>query len=261
MKKIGFLLLVLTLSRVAVAYAATTSTPVTNQNFFFGNTAAGTAAMNQVLALLVGPKGPPGAAGIAGKDGFIGMNGQNGKDGLPGAPGAVGPQGIPGATGATGPAGARGPAGANGTNGVDGTGGGNGGNVSFADGQVLVGSCQPTTETVTVSVDRYFTGSEFHFGAFNFAGLDNACGTKILRVDLVMGSTISSGKTYQANDEIVCKYALPTTPAQPTVIADATSGVVCTIYRAHVNTNTAVNLYDINTLDFTGTIGFQIANT
>ena len=259
MKKIGFLLLVLTLSRVAVAYAATTSTPVTNQNFFFGNTAAGTAAMNQVLALLVGPKGPPGPAGVAGKDGFVGLNGQNGKDGLPGAPGAIGPQGIPGAKGETGTAGARGPTGPAGTNGIDGTNGsgGSGGNVSFADGQILVGSCQPVSETVTVSVDRYFTGTEFHFADFNFSGLNANCGAKVLTVDLVMANTISAGKTYLANDEIVCRYTLPTPPASTTTVSDLNS--TCSIYRNHVNTNTALRLDAVNTLDFTGAIGFQIA--
>ena len=216
--------------------------------------------MNQVLALLVGPKGPPGPAGVAGKDGFVGLNGQNGKDGLPGAPGLIGPQGIPGAKGETGTAGPQGPAGPAGPKGADGTngnGGGSGGSVSFADGQILVGSCQPVAETVTVSVDRYFTGTEFHFADFNFSGLDANCGTKVLTVDLVMANTISAGKTYSANDEIVCRYTLPTPPASTTTVSDLNS--TCSIYRSHVNTNTAVRLDDVNTLDFTGAIGFQIA--
>jgi len=218
--------------------------------------------MNQVLALLVGPKGPPGPAGVAGKDGFVGLNGQNGKDGLPGAPGAIGPQGIPGEKGETGTAGARGPAGPAGpagANGIDGTNGsgGSGGSVSFADGQILVGSCQPVAETVTVSVDRYFTGTEFHFADFNFSGLDANCGSKVLTVDLVMASSISSGKTYLPNDEIVCRYTLPTPPASTTTLSDLNS--TCSIYRSHVNTNTAVRLDSVNTLDFTGAIGFQIA--
>jgi hypothetical protein len=257
-KKIGFLLLVLTLSRVAVAYAATTTAPTTNQNFFFGNSATGSAAMNQVLALLVGPKGPPGPAGVAGKDGFVGLNGQNGQDGLPGAPGAIGPQGIPGATGPAGPQGAQGPAGpagANGTNGTNGTGGG--GSVSFGDGQILVGTCQPANETVTVSVDRYFTGTEFHFADFNFTGLNTNCGGKVITVDLVMANTISTGKTYLANDEVVCRATLATPPASTTTISDANS--TCTIYRSHVNQNIALRLDSVNTLDFNGAIGFQIA--
>ena len=121
MKKIAFLLLVLSLTRVAVAYAETNTVtnPTTSnqQNYFFGNSAQATANLNQVLALLVGPRGVPGPAGVAGKDGFVGLNGENGKDGLPGAPGAVGPQG---------PAGLNGKDGVNGTNGTNGINGSQG---------------------------------------------------------------------------------------------------------------------------------------
>ena len=123
MKKFAFLLLVLSMTRVAVAYAETntaTTSKATQQSYFFGNSAQAAANLNQVLALLVGPRGVPGPAGVAGKDGFVGMNGQDGKNGLDGAPGAVGPQGpaglngkdglngVPGAQGPAGPAGAGG---------------------------------------------------------------------------------------------------------------------------------------------------------
>ena len=125
MKKLVAILVILTFTKMGVAYADTDQ-PLTIRNFFLGSTPAGDANLNQVLALLVGPKGEPGPAGVAGRDGFIGMNGQDGKDGIDGAPGPIGPQGIPGAQGATGaqgvagpvgPAGARGPAGAAGASG------------------------------------------------------------------------------------------------------------------------------------------------
>ena len=267
MKKIGFLLLVLTLSRVAVAYAATTTTPATNQNFFFGNSASGNAALNQVLALLVGPKGDPGPAGVAGKDGFVGMNGQNGQDGLPGAPGAVGPQGPAGPAGATGPRGPAGPAGANGTNGTGGTGGGAGGTFAFADGQILVNNCQPANETVTVGVDRFFVNdtvtlnSEFRFADFKFSNIDAACSTKVLKVEInIKGSGLSSGKSYQANDQILCSVnstIAAATTGSVTTVSD--SSATCSIYRGGTLIG-PIQLASINTLDFTGSIGFQIAD-
>jgi len=266
-KKIGFLLLVLTLSRVAVAYAATTTTPATNQNFFFGNSASGNAALNQVLALLVGPKGDPGPAGVAGKDGFVGMNGQNGQDGLPGAPGAVGPQGPAGPAGATGPRGPAGPAGANGTNGTGGTGGGAGGTFAFADGQILVNNCQPANETVTVGVDRFFvndtvtSNSEFRFADFKFSNIDAACSAKVLKVEInVKASGLSSGKSYQANDQILCSVnstIAAATTGSVTTVSD--SSATCSIYRGATLIG-PIQLASINTLDFTGSIGFQIAD-
>ena len=125
MKKLIAILVILTFTKMGVAYADTNQ-PLTIRNFFLGSSPAGNANLNQVLALLVGPQGKPGAAGVAGRDGFIGMNGQAGKDGIDGAPGPIGPQGIPGIQGATGaqglpgatgPAGPRGPAGASGASG------------------------------------------------------------------------------------------------------------------------------------------------
>ena len=68
MKKFAVILVVLSLTRIGVAYADTTN-PSTNQNYFFGTKAAA-ANLNQVLALLVGPEGKPGPAGVAGKDGL-----------------------------------------------------------------------------------------------------------------------------------------------------------------------------------------------
>jgi hypothetical protein len=124
-KKLVAILVILTFTKMGVAYADTDQ-PLTIRNFFLGSTPAGDANLNQVLALLVGPQGEPGPVGVAGRDGFIGMNGQDGRDGIDGAPGPIGPQGIPGipgvagapgiagATGARGPSGPAGPAGASG---------------------------------------------------------------------------------------------------------------------------------------------------
>ncbi len=267
MKKFGLILLVLTLSRVAVAYAETspadtsTSSSLTasNNNYFFGDGAAGTTAMNQVLALLVGPKGDVGPAGIAGKDG---LNGLNGIDGLPGAPGevgATGPQGIPGArgeTGTAGPQGPAGPAGPDGPAGRDGVGGGGGGNLTYGAGQISIGTCQPTAETVTVSIDRTFDGAEFRFFGFNFTNISTSCGDKILNVDIKMARTVSAGKAYHGGDELICKYNLPTTPEITTRVNDATAASCTNITQA-----VPLRIDDVNTLDFTGNIGFEITDS
>lgn len=104
MKKFALLLLVLSLTRIGVAYADTTN-GADSQNYFFGTKSA-SANLNQVLALLVGPKGDPGPAGVAGKDGLIGMDGKDGRDGKDGLNGLNGLDGAPGAVGQTGAGGA-----------------------------------------------------------------------------------------------------------------------------------------------------------
>lgn len=267
MKKFGLILLVLTLSRVAVAYAATppadtssaSSLSATNNNYFFGGGAAGTAALNQVLALLVGPKGDVGPAGVAGKNGLNGLNGVNGLPGAPGEVGATGPQGpagkngingLNGVNGAQGPAGPAGPAGANGT------GGGGGGNLTYGAGQIAIGTCQPTADTVTVSIDRSFDGNEFRFFGFNFTNISTSCGGKVLNVDIKMASSVSSGKSYSPGDELICKYNLPSTPAATTHVTDLTA-TTCT----NITQNVPLRIDAVNTLDFTGNIGFEITDT
>lgn len=128
MKKLVIILVILTFTKMGVAYADTDA-PLTIRNFFLGSTPSGDANINQVLALLVGPQGEPGPVGVAGRDGFIGMNGEDGRDGIDGAPGSIGPQGIPGLSGAAGAqgvagvAGARGPAGPAGASGASGASG------------------------------------------------------------------------------------------------------------------------------------------
>jgi hypothetical protein len=307
-KKIALILLVLTFSRVAVAYAATTPGPTdtasaTSNNYFFGNTVPANANLNQVLALLVGPKGDIGPAGVAGKDGFVGLNGHDGKDGLDGAPGAVGPagrdgiNGVAGATGPAGPAGAAGGAGGAGTGGgvglfavipialntsdcnglggtkiigVDGTPnfvcngavGANSYSLGFADGTVALGNCQPSAETVTVTVDRAFDGEEFRFTSFNFANISNACNGKHLSVNMKMVNPVSAGKIYRSSDQVVCTTVISAPNAGATVhVNDGTS--TCFAWRGSPlieDTSTAIAVSDINTLDFTGAFGFQLRN-
>ena len=104
MKKFAVLLVVLSLTRIGVAYADTTN-GADSQNYIFG-TKNSAANLNQVLALLVGPKGDPGPAGVAGKDGLIGMDGKDGKDGKDGLNGLNGLDGAPGAVGQSGAGGA-----------------------------------------------------------------------------------------------------------------------------------------------------------
>ena len=200
MKKFAVILVVLSLTRIGVAYADTTN-PSTNQNYFFGTKAAA-ANLNQVLALLVGPEGKPGPAGVAGKDGLIGMDGKDGADGLPGAPGAVGatgPQGPAGASvlavaftgaqgtcltggvkftdgagtitytcnGLNGSAGATGATGPTGPQGPAGTGGGGGGtgSIGYGQGEFSAGACEADNKII-LGFTRQFTGTDFVFNSF-----------------------------------------------------------------------------------------------
>lgn len=311
MKKLALILLVLTFSRVAVAYAVTDSPATSNltsdtstNNYFFGNTIPSSANLNQVLALLVGPKGDVGPAGVAGKDGFVGLNGQDGKDGLDGAPGAVGPAGP------AGPAGRDGKDGLNGVNGAAGTGGGGGGlgafavipiavntsdcnglggtkiiavdgtpnfvcngavgansySLGFADGTVALGNCQPSAETVTVTVDRAFNGEEFRFNSFNFDNISNACNGRHLSVNMKMVNPVSAGKLYQNDDQVVCT-TLISAPTSGTLVRVNDATATCYAWRIPpggsvltADTSQAIRVSDINTLDFTGAFGFQLRN-
>lgn len=111
LKRFFAALVIFSLSGIGITYAAGEDSNAV-QNFFLGGTDLGDPNLNQMLAVLVGPKGDTGPAGVAGADGFVGMNGQDGKDGLPGAPGEVGPQGPAGPAGAAGAAGGAGAPGA-----------------------------------------------------------------------------------------------------------------------------------------------------
>jgi hypothetical protein len=159
LKRFFTALVIFSLSGIGITYAAGTgSNPV--QNFFLGETDLGSPNLNQVLALLVGPKGPPGPAGVAGADGFVGMNGQDGQNGLDGAPGPVGPQGPAGPAGANGAAGAQGPAGANGAAGAQGPAGVAVVTVTFtgAQGPCTLGGAKFTDAAGTVTYACNGTG-------------------------------------------------------------------------------------------------------
>ena len=132
MKKLTLFVLILLFTRGLTYYAGGSGLerPFQFDNLFLGYEAVDTGNLNQVLALVVGPRGLAGAAGVAGKNGFVGLNGRAGRDGIDGAPGPIGPGGpigpagsvgLAGPTGAAGAQGPRGPAGANGAPGVAGT--------------------------------------------------------------------------------------------------------------------------------------------
>lgn len=240
MKKLTVLLLLVSLTRIGVAYAATNTS--NQQDYFFGTKAAA-ANLNQVLALLVGPKGDPGPAGVAGKDGLIGMNGV---DGLPGAPGAAGKDGKDGkdgvsvlsvaftgaqgtcttggtkftdgngtvtyaCNGANGLNGVNGVNGTNGTNGING-GSGGGGSLTYGQGIVTVGACD-TDGVVALDVARKFNGTQFVFSQFAIGDsrvtdgdVDAACDGLDMSIYITISNTLPKVRTnlYQPGDVIKC---------------------------------------------------------
>lgn len=255
MKKLAVILVVLSLTRIGVAYADTNN-PADSQNYFFGTKSA-SENLNQVLALLVGPKGEPGAAGVAGKDGLIGMDGQPGADGLPGAPGAVGATGSAGPAGASvlsvaftgaqgtclsggvrftdgvgtvtyscnGANGSNGAAGATGAAGPAGTGGGggSGGSIGYGQGEVAVGACEADNK-MSVDFTRQFTGLDFVFTSFllgNAATDGNVsptCVGKTLSFYFKIKTGVLSNTTgeYIAGDIVKCTHTLPSASSWPT---------------------------------------------
>jgi len=70
MKKLAFLLIFLSVTRIGVAYAEESVGNITG-SYFFGTSTSGAAdVVNGVLALLIGPQGEPGLLGPAGKSAF-----------------------------------------------------------------------------------------------------------------------------------------------------------------------------------------------
>lgn len=249
MKKFAVILLVLSLTRIGVAYADSTNS-ADSQNYFFGTKSAAE-NLNQVLALLVGPKGDPGPAGVAGKDGLIGMDGRDGidgkdgRDGLDGAPGAVGEAGtsvlsvaFTGAQGSctaggvkftdgagtvtytcNGTPGANGINGTNGTNGVNGTGGGGGG-LTYGQGVLAVGACD-ADGVIALNVQRKFNGTDFVFSEFSFGDsaitdgdVDAACSGLPISAYITISNTVTKDyqRKYQPGDVIVCTKTYTTNP-------------------------------------------------
>ena len=70
MKKLAFLLIFLSLTRVGVSYAAESVANI-NGSFFFGTSSNNAGdVVNGVLALLIGPEGKPGLLGPEGKSAY-----------------------------------------------------------------------------------------------------------------------------------------------------------------------------------------------
>jgi hypothetical protein len=128
LKKLTFFVLLLLFTSGLTFYAGGNNreAPFQFDNLLLGYDFAANNNLNQVLAVVVGPRGVAGAAGVAGKNGFVGLNGRAGRDGIPGAPGPIGPGGPIGPAGSVGLIGATGPTGAQGARGPEGPGGGAG---------------------------------------------------------------------------------------------------------------------------------------
>ena len=275
MKKIFMILVIISLTRVGVAYAADNAAG-SQQNYFFGKTSQSSANLNQVLALLVGPKGDPGPAGVAGRDGFIGMNGKDGKDGLPGAPGPVGPAGGAGAAGAgiaiaqfTGTQGGCTNGGTkfiagDGTttyacNGTNGGGGGSGGSIGYGAGEVSVGSC---TDTATVGLKSQYTGTDFVFDTITVTQLNTGCASKTLAIYFKIkssGTLKNSTSNYNLNDTVKCTYNIPVSASwgvspNPQLSIGSGNSTCATL----ATPGTTFLLNKISTADYTNAIGFEI---
>jgi len=292
MKKVLVLLMILSLTRIGVAYADV-KTSATDQNYFFGvkNAASN---LNQVLALLVGPSGKPGPAGVAGKDGLIGMNGVDGKDGLPGAPGVAGQPGKDGAsvlsvafngtqgncnTGGTkftdgagnttyacnGVNGAQGPQGPAGPQGAQGPAGGGGGTLGLGQGEVNTGACEADGKVI-LGFTRTFTGTDFVFNQFTLGDptqtdgdLKNTCAAKTVSIYFKIGTGTLKNTSghYASNDIIKCSKVLPAAAGWPTGSPQFTfssADLACT----NQSTNVTVAFNEISTADYTDRIGFEI---
>ena len=129
MKKLTFFVLLLLFTRGLTFYGGGNNqeAPFQFDNLLLGDEIAANDNLNQVLAVVVGPRGVAGPAGVAGKNGFVGLNGRAGRDGIPGAPGPIGPGGPIGPAGSVGVIGATGPTGAQGARGPQGPSGAAGG--------------------------------------------------------------------------------------------------------------------------------------
>jgi hypothetical protein len=296
MKKFAVILLVLSLTRIGVAYADSTNSS-DSQNYFFGTKSAA-ANLNQVLALLVGPKGDPGPAGVAGKDGLIGMDGKDGKDGLDGAPGVVGAPGADGAPGASvlavaftgvqgpctaggvkftdgagtvtytcngrngsdGATGATGPAGAGGT--------GTGGTLGYGQGEVSVTGCEADNKMI-VNFTRTFTGTDFVFNSFTIGNptitdgdIKDTCATRTIAIYLKIKASglVNTSGNYIANDIVKCSYTLPSAAGWPTSNPQFTLNSSTSGFACATirSPSTPVLVSELYTADYTDRIGFEI---
>ena len=274
MKKFVFILILLSMGNVAVAYAAET-TPA-SRTFIFGDTAQGADTLNQVLVLLTGKDGTPGAAGVAGARGLNGLDGIQGIPGIAGAPGvagrdgaqgAQGIQGTQGLVGAPGPAGPSGPAGAAGAVGAVGpagaAGSGGGGSLSFGNGQVTVGAC---SDIATVGLRALYTGEDFVFDTITFSDLRSDCAGKPLMLYFKIKPapwTPRLDGNYTNSDLIKCTFSsIPAAGGaaripQFTVPAPAPTATTTSCMNVTQNSG-PFPLNQIRTTDYLDKIGFEI---
>lgn len=268
MKKFVFLLIALSMSSVAVAYAADAKPG--SRTFIGGNTVQGANNLNQVLVLLTGKDGKPGAVGVAGPQGLRGIDGRDGIAGIPGAPGVagkdgtqgpIGPQGLQGvagvqgltgATGATGPTGAIGPVGPAGTGGT-----GGGGSLTFGAGQVTVGAC---SDSATVGLRAMYTGEDFVFDTITISDLRSDCAGKPLMLYFKIKSAPWSPHqvgNYINSDLIKCTFnSIPTSGATriPPFGISSNTNICTNVTRPSSN----FSLNQISTSDYLDKIGFEI---
>ena len=280
-KQLLILLTIFSLSGIGITYAAS-ATGNDIQNFFLGNAPLQSSNLNQVLALLVGPKGPPGVAGVAGRDGIIGMNGLNGLDGAPGATGPAGASvavvalqvgdvncpiggskliagdgtmtyvcnGRPGAPGANGARGADGAAGTAGhTNPLDTT--------TAGQGFINLNTCDTS---VRPSFSRSFTGTSFAMKSIIIANLSDACIGKNLKISLTIADTVTvTGHGYVAGDLI--SYILPLDNINLPNFGDDANTVTIganTVWTNETSGGTIAHLSDISSTDITTTLGIEL---
>lgn len=260
MKKFIFILILLSMGKVAVAYAAET-TPA-SRAFIFGNTAQSQDTLNQVLVLLTGKDGKPGAAGVAGARGLNGLNGIQGIAGIAGAPGVAGRNGIDGIglKGDTGTAGPAGPAGPTGPAGEDGTGTDGGGSLDFGNGQVTVGAC---SDSATVGLQASYNGEDFFFDTITIADLKSACGTQVMKFYFKIKSAPWVNHQvglYNNGDVLKCTFTpIPTSG----LVRIPQFGISKTTSCINVTQPAIPSFYlgEISTADYTGKIGFEITRT
>jgi hypothetical protein len=276
-KQLLILLTIFSLSGIGITYAAS-ATGNDIQNFFLGNAPLQSSNLNQVLALLVGPKGPPGVAGVAGRDGIIGMNGLNGLDGAPGATGPAGASvavvalqvgdvncpiggskliagdgtityvcnGRPGAPGARG---ADGISGSGRTTPLDTT--------TAGQGLINLNTCDTS---VRPSLSRSFTGTSFAMKSINIADLSDGCIGKNLKISLTISDSVTvTGHGYVAGDLI--SYVLPLDNLNLRYIGDDANTVTIganTVWTNETTGGTIAHLSDISSSDITTTLGIEL---
>lgn len=257
MKKVIFILLVISLTRIGVSYADANS-PLTSNKYFFGTKtpAANANQLNQVLALLVGPQGKPGVAGVAGRNGMVGARG------LPGAPGPVGLTGPAGPAGSAGPAGPQGERGLPGRDGVGGSSTSSASTLNLADGQVAFTRCD-TDGIADVRFGRKFVNSgnpatsAFVFKSVSISNLDLLCGGKEIKIEFtVKASGIKNlSSKYAVDDSIICTATIPS--ARTSIkFGDGDVATECKTGDA----GTAYAFTDIATEDVLPEIAFQISD-